>query len=241
MKKPLIAITGFKEYGKMGARICVNESYVRAVEQGGGLPLLITDGMTHEAALELLDMADGLVIIGGGDFDARLFGEEPHPTTDAPDKRRDEHDLLLAKRAFEKDMPILGICRGFQAMVIALGGTLYQNLPSQHPSDINHARWHTIEELYTKCHTVKLTENGVFHNIMGETEVGVNSSHHQAVKDLPSCAVAEGITPDGLVEAFVLPEKRFAIATQWHPERMTDYPEHLSLFKALVAACVGDK
>ncbi len=174
----------------------------------------------------ILDRLDGLVIVGGADVDARLYGAEPHETADAPRETRDASDLMLYRGARRRQMPVFGICRGLQIMAVAHGGSLIQNLP-----DLQTGTVHRIKPAHFNDHGARLVEGSLVARLLGSTDVVVNSSHHQAVEhagDLTVCGYAE----DGTVEACEDPSSDFCLGVQWHPE----HPDRRISDRPLVAA-----
>lgn len=212
-------------------------AYIRAVAQAGGLPVLIPYGLGLETTRAIYERVDAVLIIGGGDIDPDYYGAQRHPATQI-DPDRDEYDLALARWAYHDDMPLFGICRGHQVVNVALGGTLVQDIPSEIATQLLHDVPGEFPRSGRK-HRVKINPISRLAEIIGSTEIDVNSYHHQSVeKPAPSAYVA-AYTEDGVVEALELPGKRFALSVQWHPELMVDDDENARrLFSAFVeAAC----
>lgn len=170
----------------------------------------------------VLDRLDGLVIVGGADVDARLYGAQPHETADAPRETRDASEILLYRGARRRDMPVFGICRGLQIMAVAHGGSLVQNLP-----DLQTGTVHRTKPAHFNDHGARLVEASLIARLLGSTEVVVNSSHHQAVERAGDLTVT-GFAEDGTVEVCEDPSTQFCLGVQWHPEhpdrRMIDRP-----------------
>src|SRR2546421_6623590 len=184
-----------------------NRAYVHAVENAGGVPVLIPilDDLTGLRAL--LPRLDGLLLSGGFDIQPRLYGEEPHPLLGEVVPELDALELALARWAIEEDMPTLGICRGLQMINTALGGTLYQDLGDQYPGSLLHPNWDKPRN--TLSHRIYVEEGSLMEQVLGRREVWVNSLHHQAVK-LPGTGVyASGHAEDGVVELLEVPNQRF--------------------------------
>ncbi len=195
-------------------RLRLNRDYLFAVEQSGGVPLILAG--SGETARAVISRVDGVVLSGGVDVDPRHFGEEPHPELGEVSAARDEFELALAEEALRRGVPVLGICRGSQVMAIVGGGSLYQDLPSQRPGGIQHyqkgARSRT-------SHLVALSPKSRLTEILGgQREVRVNSFHHQAVRSLPEGWDVSATSSDGVIEAFEYPDHPFWLAVQWHPE-----------------------
>lgn len=189
--------------------------YMKVIEDGGGLPIILPLTADPEALEDCLRLCDGLLLTGGHDVDPALYGESPLPQCGAVCTLRDEMESYLLRRAVELDLPVLGICRGIQIMNAVLGGTLYQDLPTQHPSEVTHVMKPPYDQ---PVHTVEILEGTPLADLLGSGTYAVNSYHHQAVKTLAPDARPMAVSPDGLVEALYLPGKRFIWGVQWHPE-----------------------
>lgn len=244
--KPVIGITTtpFVEPQDHGTfrRYLVSVPYVRAVEAAGGLALILPP--QSEAATQLANMIDGLLLTGGADMAPELYGDaDVHEATYGVDPERDSFELELFNVVMTQQKPIFGICRGIQVMNVALGGTLVQDLPTQHPgaTDVGHRQHERGVVASQPSHQVSAALPDLFPIFDGDT-LSVNSFHHQAIRDIapPLCAVAT--SPDGLVEAVVMRDRRDVFGVQWHPELMFDtHDEHLRPFRLLVNAAAEKK
>lgn len=187
---------------------------------------------------QLFGLLAGLVLPGGADVAPARYGQEPLPCLGEVDPDLDRVELELARWAVEADLPLLGICRGLQVLNVALGGTLYQDIATQRVGALAHrGAGRPRNEL---LHPVRLERGSRLAELLGATEFAVNSLHHQAIDQLAGAARAVGWAPDGVIEAIELPDRRFAVAVQFHPEEL--WPEHepsRRLFAAFVAACAG--
>ena len=190
-------------------------SYVTAVQRAGGVALLLPpDPVATETPDELLDLVDALLLAGGVDVDPATYGAAPHPETDAPVPERDTFEIALARRALARDMPFLGVCRGMQVLNVALGGTLTQHLPERVGDD----RHRHTPGAFTD-HDVVLDDGSLAARAAGETVHPTKSHHHQAVDVVADGLVVTGRSVgDDLPEAVELPDRRFALGVQWHPE-----------------------
>jgi len=191
--------------------------YVDAVQRaGGGAVLLPADPVWVEDPDELLDRIDGLMLAGGSDIDPSTYGHERDPSTIGTVPERDAFELALTRRAFERDMPYLGICRGMQLMNVAAGGTLIQHLPDSHGHE-DHRRVRGSFE--GADHDVRLEPGSLAARAAGEHLHATKSHHHQGVGEVGDGLVVSGwSTLDDLPEAIERPDLRFALGVQWHPE-----------------------
>lgn len=238
---PLVGIPTCSQQIGIHPSQAVGNKYINAAVEGAGvMPLLIPS--MGEQMLPCLAGLDGLLLTGSySNVAPHLYGAEPVTENPQGDEMRDSTTLPLIRAAVDQGVPVLGICRGFQEINVALGGTLHQQLwdvPGlmEHREDKNL----TLEQQYDIAHGVTLNPNGLLAQLMkGELEQGVNSLHGQGVDQLAPTLRVEATAPDGLVEAFSLDTgKGFLLAAQWHPEwKLLDNPFYLSLFKAFGAAC----
>lgn len=213
--------------------------YFRAVLAAGGMPVLLPYITTESDARELLSRVDGILFSGGHDVDPLLFGEEPHPGISDMTPERDTTELLLAKVAIERDMPILGICRGHQLLAVACGGTLWQDIPAQIPGAIRHHYGTLTTPKWYPTHSVSVTPGTRLEALLGSA-VRINSRHHQSVKQVPAGWVAAATAPDGVNEAMEKDGARFCLSVQWHPENFVGKEYNFGkLFEAFVAAAAG--
>lgn len=189
--------------------------YFDGIRAAGGLPFMLPLTTVKEELVQLFELCDGLLLTGGHDVSPQLYGEEPIEKLGECCKSRDEMELQLLKLALAQDKPVLGICRGIQFINAAMGGSLYQDLPSQRPSSTEHH----MEPPYDRaCHKVIIKENSQLFDLLGVKELGVNSYHHQAVKVLAPGLEVMAEAEDGLIEAIRAVDKRYVWAVQWHPE-----------------------
>jgi putative glutamine amidotransferase len=233
--KPLIGITTNQSQNAYGQRtIMLMQSYVNAIIQAGGVPILIPSLITEDGWDALYSRLDGILFSGGGDIGLEHFPGLPHPRIDDVDLARDSVELNLVQAAASGGKPFLGICRGCQVVNVALGGTLYTHIPDQLPNALDHD--YPGNKRTILVHEVKIEEGTHVAEIYGEPIIKVNSLHHQGLKDIaPSLRIA-GHSPDGLVEAIELPDHAFGLAVQWHPEWLTDQESTRNLFSRFVEA-----
>ena len=235
MSRPLIGLSTSVTTEATPERAYLNTAYVHAVQQAGGVPVLLPPHLDAGAREALQERLDGVVLSGGGDIDPARYGETRHPRTVDISAERDDLELLLVHRALERDTPLLAICRGIQVLNVALGGTLHQDLPDDPGGPIAHAQ---TEPRPRPTHVVKvMTEGTRLGAIVGDAELAVNSFHHQGLRRLGDGLRAVAWAPDGLVEAVEMTGERFVVGVQWHPEDLVGHdPAARSLFAAVVDA-----
>ena len=193
--KPVIGLTSSFRWD--GLRYTLSEDYVKAVERSGSIPIILPP--TMEADVDaFLDLIDGLILTGGGDLDTYLYGEAPLPKQGRIDPLRDKFEIDISKRALELRKPILAICRGIQALNVAAGGTLYQDINSQVKGSLKHGGQ---APRFYPTHKVKLAQGSRIHSIFKKDVINVNSFHHQAVKDIVPNFKATGWADDDVIEA----------------------------------------
>jgi putative glutamine amidotransferase len=234
MGRPLIGICAGIERARWSVwdqeAFLLPRSYIDAVQRAGGLALMIPpDEMVAVEPDEILDMLDGLVLAGGRDIDPGTYGARRNRHTAKPTRERDSFEIALARRALERDVPLLGICRGMQLLNVAQGGTLHQHLPDEYG---HHEHRRAPGTFDGADHDVRLAAESLAARAAGEELHATKSHHHQGVD-----RVGEGLevtgwsTMDELPEALEMPDRRFALGVQWHPEA----DETSRLIEALVA------
>ena len=209
---PIIGLTGnFRDND-----CTLAEGYYQSVLKAGGVPVIIPPSEDVNALLNLLDTLDGIMLTGGADINPLYWGEEPVKELHGINPRRDKQELLLVKLAADRQIPILGICRGIQTMVAALGGTLYQDIHSQMEGIlIKHDQ--DLERSYAS-HTVQIDKGTLLNKLFGSETIAVNSFHHQAVKEPPLGFRVCARSADGVIEAIESTEFKSMLGVQWHPE-----------------------
>ena len=237
MSKPIIVITAGKHVHTHFARevtitiVGCDIDYLLSVSLAGGAPLIIPTLADREAVRSIIGMADGVLLTGGGDIHAEVYGEEPHPESKLHDPDRDNMEMEVARLALVKGLPILGICRGLQLLNIVFGGTLLQDIPSQVPGALTH----NAPETEIHMHDITIEEGTLLSRILHASAMSVNSWHHQAVKTLGPGLRISARAPDGVVEGIESSEGRPILAVQCHPEACTDdHPCYLTLFHWLI-------
>jgi putative glutamine amidotransferase len=209
-------------------------TYLEALGRAGALAVVVPP-MAGPAIPALLDRVDGICLSGGPDIDPDAYGAAPHPQLGPTEPPLDAFELALARAADERDMPILGICRGAQLLNVARGGTLHQHLPDVVGDSVTHRQPGAPGE---PVHDVTVTPGSRLAAILrGHRRTPVNSFHHQAVDVLGERLVVTARAVDGAVEAFEAADRGFVLGVQWHAECLVDRDEQLGLFTALVDAC----
>jgi putative glutamine amidotransferase len=236
--KPKIGFTSLRTEDARSVYKLFDDNYARAIVQAGGIPLVLPSFV--EEVSTLLDSVDGLLIPGGLDIHSRRFGEVLHPTVKLHEER-DDFEMAVVQEAVKRDIPVLAICRGAQILNVALGGSLWQDLPGQAKEYMKaygmppQEHWH--DPASEPAHSILIKKASTLFKIQGSESLQVNTHHHQALKAIASGIVVTATAPDGVVEAVELPGKRFVLGLQWHPECLfKEYPEHFKPFKTFVEA-----
>ena len=228
-QSPIIGVTPLWDTERKS--VWMLPDYLEGIKAAGGIPIVLPLDMTEADAAQIVETCDGFLFTGGQDVTPELYGVKDD--TIVPSPERDKLETLVLSKALQSDKAILGICRGLQFINVFLGGTLWQDLPSQHPSDIVHRQG---KPYGVPTHKVMLS--GDLKTLLGKEILDVNTLHHQAVKDLSGDLTPMAVAPDGLIEAARMVNKRFVWAVQWHPEYMfkTD-PDSLALFSCFLEHC----
>lgn len=232
--KPVIGITTCVFRTPKKTYSAVSRSYVCAVEQAGGIPILLPLVVDPGLLDGFLQVIDGLLITGGDEgVNPALYGENPLRELKCICPERDEYEIHLLKGALAKQIPILGICRGMQLLNVAGGGSLYQDIFAQMKSPLGHLP----EEMPVDVpyHSVRLAEDSILRRVFATEKLQVNSFHHQAVKKIASAFRVTAVSEDSVIEAIEDPDHDFVVGVQWHPEDLCQrYHHFLKLFEAFV-------
>lgn len=234
LSQPIIGITVDSEeaggYSKF-PWYALRENYSRVVVKSGGLPVFLAN--EPDLAADYLAMIDGLIVTGGAfDVDPNLYGGGPAHETVVLKTNRTSFELGITRGAVDKDLPVLGICGGQQLLNVALGGTLIQHIPDAVDNALAHEQPNPRDEA---GHPVAISEGSQLHDIVGVTEMNVNSAHHQAVAEVATGTVVNARAADGVIEGIEAPGQRYCIGVQWHPEFEVD-PHDISIVTAFVDA-----
>jgi putative glutamine amidotransferase len=220
----------------------VPDSYLRALLQVDGIPLIIPVIQPDRVLEVLFGMLDGLLLIGGPDLDPVHFHQTPLPGLRKVTPARDAVELQVTRWALEVDLPILAICRGVQVLNVAAGGTLWQDIATQIPKADKHDYHPNFPEDY-RAHTIKTIPRSRIAGIVGEDDVLVNSLHHQAIDRLGHGLRATAFAPDGIIEAIEGEGTGWVVGVQWHPEWLIESSNRMrALFETFRNVCaVGDQ
>ncbi|HOA30580.1 MAG TPA: gamma-glutamyl-gamma-aminobutyrate hydrolase family protein [Clostridia bacterium] len=231
MNKTVIGVTSNRQPTVWEGSI--EGSYCHSIMQSGGLPLLIPPVENEEHFDWLMKCCDGFLFTGGIDIHPKYFGEDILNDTVEIDEIRDAFELKLIKRAIDEDKPLLAICRGVQVLNVALEGTLYQDLPTQ--LDINHR---DLRPLLDGGHEVTILKDSPLYKIIKKNIIMVNTRHHQSIKDLGKGLSVMAVSNDDVIEAVYMPEKRYVVGVQWHPEMLAHkYKTHKVIFDDFIKHC----
>ncbi|MBQ6175122.1 MAG: gamma-glutamyl-gamma-aminobutyrate hydrolase family protein [Clostridia bacterium] len=231
--KPLIGITA--SYDEAEKRTWIRTNYMNSIIAAGAVPILLPVTGDRDVLAAILSRCDGLLLSGGPDVDPSIYGAADPDGLAVLCPARDTAEIFLCREAIRRDLPILAICRGIQVLNVTLGGTLWIDLPAQRPSTVTHRQATPFD---VPVHSVRLLPDSPLCGITGRETLAVNSMHHQAIRDLGSGLRPMGEAEDGLTEAVWMPEKRWVLGVQWHPEWLSaaDSPSR-RLFSAFAQAC----
>jgi len=234
MSAPRVLVSGLAREVRGAERTGVNASYVRAIARSGGAPLIASPLAGPEAAAAMLDGSDALLLSGGEDIDPTAYGATPSGKLGDVDPRRDQFELALFREAWSRGIPVLAICRGLQLVNVALGGTLWQDLPSELPGPVRHDQPARRDD---RTHSVHILPGSRLARALGVTTFRTNSFHHQAIRDLAPELTVTARAEEGIVEGVEsMADAPWLVGVQWHPEEFHgahDAPD-LGVFRALV-------
>lgn len=229
--KPIIGVMPLWDNEKDS--IWMLPGYLEGIKIAGGVPVIFPLCTEEQELGQLAELCDGYLFTGGQDVSPQIYNEEPMEGVESCEVR-DKMEAIVLKKAMSADKPILGICRGIQFINAILGGTLYQDIPKQHPSSIEH---HQVPPYDIPVHEVSIVENSPLQKCLGISRLSVNSYHHQAVKRIAPELSVMAVSTDGIIEALYRPNSRFLWAVQWHPEfsYKTDV-NSMKIFRAFIEA-----
>ena len=232
-KIPMIGVVPLIDYAKNS--LWMLPGYMNGLKQAGAMPVMLPLADSISDVEMLADMCDGFLFTGGQDVDPALYGAEKTKLCGEVSPERDKTERLLLDTAMKRDMPVLGICRGIQFINVALGGTLWQDIPAQFSDKLIHCQKPPYD---IPVHDVTVAEDSPLYELLQKEHIAVNSYHHQGVRELSSKLKCMASAPDGLVEAVYAPDHKFLWAVQWHPEFSYETDENSRLiFREFVSHC----
>ncbi len=221
MDRPVIGLCAALERAQWSVwdqqAVLLPRSYVEAVQHAGGMAVMLQpDSASVEDPGQVLELIDGLLLAGGADIDPSCYGQQPREETAVTTPERDVFEIALARAAIERDLPVLGICRGMQLINVACGGTLEQHLPERFG---HHEHRRVLGSFDGADHDVELRAETLAMRVVGEASHATKSHHHQGVDELGEGLIVSGTSAmDELPEAIELPDRSFVLGVQWHPE-----------------------
>jgi len=240
-KKPKIGITlsaanRFKKWrwpSRYGFDYLKRE-YHKSIINAGGIPILLANTSEISIIKEYIESIDGLLVSGGEDLHPKYFGQKPHKSITLSAPERDNFEIKIIKLALKNNIPVFGICRGFQVINIALGGNIFQDLSCAPFKALRHADPKEVGDVF---HKIKIEKNTLLSEIIGAGRIEVNSSHHQIINKIGKRLKASAHSPDGVIESLESPDFRFLLAVQWHPEMISKRFHSKRLFNAFIEEC----
>ena len=230
--KPVIGI--FPSYDNDKKQIFIDSVYIDEIVDSGGIPVIIPISADPKRNLEFIENLDGLILSGGVDIDPKYYGEENTGKSVDISPIMDEAESVLVRLAMETDLPILGICRGMQSLNVFCGGSLIQDIPSEHGFSVVHR----LEKPEIAFHDITIEKVSPLSEAIGFGTHHINSYHHQAIKTLAPGFSAAAVSADGIIESIYCKDKRYVLGVQWHPER--DYhavPDSKKILDKFIKVC----
>lgn len=230
--KPIIGIVPLVD--KQRESYWMLPGYMKGIERAGGIPVMLPLTQDEELIDLIAEHFDGFLFSGGQDINPKFY-QQINKKCGEICTSRDVMEKQLFQKVVEKDKPAYGICRGLQLFNACLGGSLFQDIPTELPSEVEHLQKPPYDQA---AHSVEIERNTLLYEIVNKRQLFVNSYHHQGIKEISSSLKAMAVAPDGLVEAVYMPKRKFIMATQWHPEFSYMKDENsFKIFEALVAKC----
>jgi putative glutamine amidotransferase len=241
VSKPLIGVITYRNQNQLGfTQFSASEAYTSSLVNAGGIPLLIPLGQPQANLEALLSSLDGILFTGGGDIAPERYGGAPNPLVSDIDPDRDRLEIDLVPQIIKIGKPFLGICRGLQVINVSLGGSLYEDITAQRPGSLKHQYFPGYPREHL-AHPVQIETDSRLADILRDSQVQVNSLHHQGVKQLAQDLRPTAFAPDGIIEAFELPSYPYGLAVQWHPENLQAHQTMRDLFRSFVLAAQAEK
>ncbi len=240
-EQPIIGVTPDIGTGETGAdlndlNLLLSHRYDQAVLNGGGIPMVLSPILSRRTLKRALDGLDGILVTGGNfDIHPILYGENPLESIREIKKERTQFELELIGLALVRDLPILGVCAGQQAINVVLGGSLYQDISTQVPHTLEHEQKTPKSQ---SSHSITILPKTKLHRIVGRKAINVNTTHHQAVKEPGKGLIVNATAEDGIIEGIESKDHRFVLGVQWHPEYLMEknLPQR-KIFSVFVSAC----
>ncbi|KNF07712.1 putative glutamine amidotransferase [Gottschalkia purinilytica] len=239
MQKPVIGLVSSLTYytlpnKELAEKVSLDIEYSECIESAGGIPLVIPITKIREDIERQVELCDGLLFTGGMDINPITYGEEIYYDLWKYNSSLDKFQLTLGEIALEKNLPILGICRGLQILNVVRGGTLYQDLSQIKKATLKHIQASKRSDI---GHKVTIEEDSILYSIFGK-ETYVNTLHHQVIKDIGRGIKVVSRSSDGIIEGIEIPDRKFVVAVQWHPELLAEYDDKSkALFKLFIDNC----
>ena len=230
MNKPLIGVTPLIDVKKESYWML--PGYMKGIEKAGGIPVMLPYNDEDEILEEIIQRVDGILLTGGNDIDPKNYHEENRACGPSL-PLRDSLEMKLFALCMKYNKPVLGICRGIQMINVCMGGTLYQDLITEHISNVNHRMTPPYDQM---IHTNTIIKDSLLYKILNKEEIQVNTRHHQAIKQLGKGLEINAISEDGLIEAVNVIDHPFALGVQWHPEHFTTNQDADLIFKYFIQA-----
>ena len=234
-KKPVIGITTSNGHSMGYPSVILLQAYIDAIVVAEGIPILIPSQIPESSWMQLINTLDGILFTGGGDIAPQNKEDVDLLEYIDIDRSRDQIEIPMVLQAIQKNIPFFGICRGFQVLNVALGGSLHSDISTHRPQSVKHNYFPGIQRNHL-AHKVVIKPDSTIGKIIGVQTFEVNSLHHQGIKDLSDNLEPVGFAEDGLVEAVELSGHRFGIAVQWHPEWLLSDEKMKSLFVAFIGS-----
>ncbi len=230
--KPVIGVMPLWDEEKNS--IWMLPEYITRIQQSDGNPIILPLTTNLDELNEITSLCDGFLFTGGQDVNPSIYGECPIDDSIVSCDKRDIMENFCLQKAIEQDKPVLGICRGIQLINAALGGDLYQDIPLQHPSELEH---HQKPPYSNTVHDISIKENSPLYKCLNVDNMAVNSYHHQAIKKLADKLEVMAVASDGIIEGIYMPSHKFLWALQWHPEYLPiDDKNSISIFSKFIDA-----
>lgn len=236
---PLVAVStsGYVREKTGVANHLLPQTYTRALLAAGVMPVLVPSTVDTASLRSLYERVDGIVVSGGGDVSPRFSGLDSCELVYGVEDVRDETEINLIRWAHEDDKPLLGICRGLQVMNVTFGGTLIMDIPTEIGTSVTHLVGAHASQRKLLLHSIEIESDSKVNSSLGTGKVEVNSIHHQAIKTLGEGMRSFAHAPDGIVEGIEIPDARFFVGVQWHPEELVEFhPQMRALFQQFAEA-----